>query len=1072
MKAWFRRGQSRLPDPVAAIVITATAVFALAGIGGPLLGLSVFADTGSLRDYSGYRDVLATADVQNNYVRDLVDSAMPNSILFGEALRSGQFAAWNPYTLGGGPLGSNPNAAVASPISAPWWVLPGWLAPGYVKLLEIICGVGGMFLFLRRLRLGRAASWLGGLVFVSSAFMVAWTGWPQTRVACLIPALFWALERLAQRVRPREVALVSLPVAGMLLGGFPAVVGYTLLTAGAYLLVRVIAEHRYAWRPALARLAAAGAGVAAGVGLAAWQLVPWVQFMTTAYVQGRAQTPADHIPVDALLTAIAPYAFGTTNPAFLPDWFGSLELIDAESYLGAAALVAVVTAIALAGTARRLLPRGTWWLFVGAAAMWLAAIYLGGPLLEVLQGTSSLFSANFVGRARSVLGLLFAVLAAVGFEAVLRGRRASATTDGVGSADGIRSGRGTGARRGGAAWLADLQLGRLGWPWPRWVYGAAVWGGLALIGGWLYDAGRTKALESTDKRAPGVAGPDYLSYLHGQLAIGLGLMIVAGGAVAWLWWRPATLVPSPLRRRLAALFGTRLASRPVAPSSPHRTASRRRTLVIVSAILPILVAAQALAWVRTFYPRTDRQDFYPTNPTQEFLAAHLGHERYFGTDGAIFGSVDTTARLRSFDGHAFIDQGYAQLAQGMPGEQFHSPTTTITSDKGFAAAVAVDPVLDRAAVRFYVAPPEVTPFGQISTGLSDGTEVSLSPGATVTVGIRADSGLRGIGVLPVPAADAPTTSPFDQRASDDAETVPALSAESSANLRVTVRDGTGTVVAVGERRSSTRDGDRLEGGSPWVVPLAGESVPAGTDLTAEITELGTTTLQVSGAAGSPAITTVTAENDGLRLVYAQESVIYQRTRALDRARWASSATVVTDPAQAVQMLATATVAPNTVVLAAPGPPADGLPGAVTWVTDGLNEMILSVRAQGAGYLVLADAIRNGWQATLDAVPTDIVSADRAFAAVAVPAGTHTIRFTYPQPFTGPGITITALTILILFATLTANIWRRRLPRPLRNLRLPRTLGLHRALRTLRLPRTLTRPHPPRPRHLPRRPSTP
>lgn len=968
-----------MPDPLAAVVVAATAVFALAGIGGPLLGMSVFADTGSLSDYSGYRDVLDGTKVQNDYVRDLVDSAMPNSILFGEALRSGDFAAWNPYALGGGPLGANPNAAVASPLSAPWWVLPGWLAPGYEKLLEIICGVGGMFLFLRRLRLSRAAAWLGGLVFVSSAFMVAWTGWPQTRVACLIPALFWALERLAQRVRPREIALVSLPVAGMLFGGFPAIVGYTMLTAASYLLVRVVAEHRAAWRPIVVRLAAAGAGVAAGLGLAAWQLVPWARFMASAYVEGRTQNTNDHIPVDALLTAITPYAFGTTNPGYPPTWFGSLQLIDAESYVGAAAVVLVVTALAAAATARRLLPRGTWWLLVGASLVWTIVVYFGGPLLEVLQGSSALFSENFVGRARSVLGMLFAVLAAVGFEAALRRRRDTAEPAPS---------------------------------WPRRLYGVTIWGGLAVAGVFLYHAGQAKAIEANAHRT---SGPDHLTYLNSQVTIGLALMIVAGGCTAWLWWwRPRT------RTRAVAL---------------------RRARVLVAALLPLLIAGQALWWVRSYYPRTDRNDFYPSNPTQQFLAANLGHQRYFGTDGAIFGSVDTTARLRSFDGHAFLDQSYAELAQSLPGEQFHIPATTITSDKEFAAGVAVNPVLDRAAVRYYVAPPEVAPFGQLQTDPSDGTQIDLAPGVTVSVPVRADGGLRGLGIAPAPAAPATlapaTASPLGQAAADVASQkgsptpVAAASPPSSAHLQVTIRDSSGRVLATGDRQASSRVGDQLQGDTPWFVPLAGEDIPAGTDLTAEITALGPTPLRVAGANGRPALTTVTSLDDGLRLVYARESVIYERSRALDRAHWASSATVVTDPNQAVNLLAAGTLGPDTVLLNAPGPATSGLPASVNWATDGLNEMVVSVQAQGAGYLVLADAIQNGWKATVDDVDATIVPADHAFVAVAVPAGTHTIRFFYPEPFSGLGAWATGLTILALLGMLGGEIWLRRQRPPVR-----------------------------------------
>ena len=153
-----------------------------------------------------------------------------------------------------------------------------------------------MYLFLRRLRLGRAAAWLGGLVFAGSAFMVVWTGWPQTRVAALIPALFWAVERLVQRVRPREVALVALAVAGMLLGGFPAVTGYALLTAAAYLVVRVLASDRLAVAAGLGRRAGAAAGVAAGVALAAWQLLPWLHYMSTVLVAAGPRSPSKHHP--------------------------------------------------------------------------------------------------------------------------------------------------------------------------------------------------------------------------------------------------------------------------------------------------------------------------------------------------------------------------------------------------------------------------------------------------------------------------------------------------------------------------------------------------------------------------------------------------------------------------------------------------------------------------------------------------------------------------------------------------------------------------------------------------------
>ncbi|HEX6871600.1 MAG TPA: hypothetical protein VF163_10935, partial [Micromonosporaceae bacterium] len=715
----------RRPDPVTTVVVIATALFALAGIGSPLLGLGVFADTGSLARYSGYRDVMAGVEVQHGYLRDQVDAALPNSILFGQALRSGEFATWNPYPLGGNPLNSNPNLALASPISLPFWILPGWLAPAYVKLLELICAIGGAFLFLRQLRLSRAAAWLGGLVFASSAFMVTWTGWPQTRVACLIPALFWGIERLARRPGVREVGLVGLAVAAMLLGGFPAVTGYALLTGSAYLLVRVLAEHpvRTQWRSVARRLVAGALGVVAGVGLAAWQLVPWVQYMTTVFVEGRAQDPNQFIPTTALLTAIAPYAFGTVNPGHPPDYFGPLELVDASAYIGAAATVLAIAAIALARPARAWLPRGVWWLLVAASAVWAVVIFFGGPMLALLQHTSFLFSDNFVGRARSVLGFLVAVLAAVGFDLLYRGQPSRG--------DRVAS------RRTRANSIARLT----GW--------------VALGAGFvaLYLAGR--------RLAKGDAF-DHVGYFDRQVLIGLVLVAIAAGCATWLWFGP-------------------------------RRAPRRWVRPAVVALLPVLVAGQGLWWVQSYYPRTDRSAFYPANPTQRYLAANLGHQRYFGADGAIFGSVDVTARLRSFHGHGFIEQGYADLAAAMPGKQFATPTTAILSDTDDAPAVAVSPVLDRAAVSHFVVPPEVAPIGRQVTEPDDGTSVDLRPGQPVTLRLPVTGPLRGIGVTPV--AGTAQAAPTDILGpGSDKERKPvtlAVSPVASAQVRVILRDQAG-----------------------------------------------------------------------------------------------------------------------------------------------------------------------------------------------------------------------------------------------------------------------------------------
>ena len=206
------RADAGATGAVGVAVSLAVALFALIGIGGPLLGLGVFAGTDLLVQSAPYRGAGLAGPVSNTYIRDTIDTFIPNTVLFADALRDGEFAAWNPYILGGVPLGATPNFSVASPLTTPFLLLPGWLAPAYVKLLEIAVTVGGVYLFTRRIGLGRPAALLGGLVFASSAFMIAWTNWPQTRTAAVIGFVFWAIERLVQRGRALDGALLALAV--------------------------------------------------------------------------------------------------------------------------------------------------------------------------------------------------------------------------------------------------------------------------------------------------------------------------------------------------------------------------------------------------------------------------------------------------------------------------------------------------------------------------------------------------------------------------------------------------------------------------------------------------------------------------------------------------------------------------------------------------------------------------------------------------------------------------------------------------------------------------------------------
>ncbi|MFL6113599.1 MAG: hypothetical protein ACJ786_19885, partial [Catenulispora sp.] len=266
LSRWRDQVWKRRPKALSVVAVVGVLLFALWGIGGPLIGSTSLTPTDELVTNGPYVSAgfAGASGPSNTFLDDTYTSELPSEMLFKQQLDRGKVAQWNPYGAGGSALGSVPDYALYSPLTVPFYVLPSWLAPAYERLLEIVCSVGGCYLFLRRVKLSKPAAIVGGMAFAGSGFMVAWLGFPQTRVAAFIPALFWVVERFIQERRARDAALVALPVAAILLGGFPSVAGYSLLTVGAYALVRLASEHRDELRRLVRPLLYLGASLVAG----------------------------------------------------------------------------------------------------------------------------------------------------------------------------------------------------------------------------------------------------------------------------------------------------------------------------------------------------------------------------------------------------------------------------------------------------------------------------------------------------------------------------------------------------------------------------------------------------------------------------------------------------------------------------------------------------------------------------------------------------------------------------------------------------------------------------------------
>jgi hypothetical protein len=402
------------PERVAALSVLASAAILLSVALAPaLLGNVALIESQVLEAYAPWRDVTHHVGVRGvTPAHDTLDFYLPFRAEAVERLREGDLPLWEPYAGGGTPLTAVTHIGFWSPFNLPYLLLPLWLAPAYSRLLVIVVAASFTYLLLRHWKVARASSGLGGLVYATSGFLSLWFNWPQSQVAALIPALFWASLRFGDKPRVGRGLLVSLFVCWMAIEGFPAVLGYAGMALAVFFAAQ--AGERRSLR-SKAKVWAAWLGFCLlGFALAAFQLLPLSLHLAAFELGYRQQTPEAHLPFAALLTTLLPWVYGAEVFGNFSAGGNTIELV---SFVGAAAVVLAFFVLQwprAAETRSRLMGP--------IAAVLVASVVLawvGGPPLALAQNFP-LFGDSSIGRLRSLFCFLLALLAALGFNRMLR----------------------------------------------------------------------------------------------------------------------------------------------------------------------------------------------------------------------------------------------------------------------------------------------------------------------------------------------------------------------------------------------------------------------------------------------------------------------------------------------------------------------------------------------------------------------------------------------------------------------------------------------------------------------------
>ncbi len=936
------------------VVLAAFFVVVAVRLGPALVGAKTFSGVDVLTGLAPWDDRWLRETWQSPWVGDTVDSMLPSYLELRTRLLTGDLPLWSNLAGSGTPLLASTNIASLTP-STIWMLLaPTWWAIGFAKLIQLAMGLGGMTLWLRRLGTSWAAGALAGVLYCTSGFIVAWSGWlAQSGVAATIPLLFWAIERFIALRTVKAALLLSLIVAWLLLGGFPAVAGHALYAGAAYFLVRCTVEHRLlGWRRVATTIAGGTAAVLLGIGLSAVQVVPLLMSLAGTDTDYRNDQFDREQPVRSLLSVALPRIFnfgGGPANGYGPD----TNPIEAYAFLGLGAVALALLAVLAGrfhGVARGAVPTLA---MVGALAA--ALVWKHGFWTDWLSDVP-VFAGNDAGRLRDLVALTGCALAGIGFNLLF---------------------------------LQDL---------PQRVRRRLV------TGAWVIVGTATTALL--------LVWRTYENVVDGRILAGdAGLAVVGALLVAIAF----TLALG----RAAGPAGEPPADRPAAPAV--RPGRRSRALLAVTlAGFAAVTGAQALSSTEYFWPLSDTDDFYPRTPGVDAAAAATGSSRALAGDGTFFGSSATAHGIRTLTGHSFLAPTWADVLLALDPDAVTPPGRTPTNPRVRSPLVdptAPNPLLDRLAVSALILRPE----NRIPGPTVDRAGRPRDPAATSSkVDLLERVHHRGerTGVSRHAHRAGPAGGhgaggrPGRRRAAWHRDHChgPRRSRHAGRHRHLDPqRMENGMGPDPGRRRRSPRPhrtadrvGRGLRPGHPRPDPRAG------------------------AAAGQVDLLVIAGQPDGLRLSFADGSVtVMQRLTAQPRVRWARTGTVIEDPDRRLTALADPDTPRDTVILSSPGPEASGLPATVAVRAESGDRVTVEVQADGAGYLVLADAVQSGWAVRVNGEPATIVDADHALGAVFLPPGSSTVEFRYVGTGLAVGAAITAVSLAILLLALVGPNLRRR-----------------------------------------------
>jgi hypothetical protein len=339
----------------------------------------------------------------NPQLNDLPLQIVPWAHQVREGWRALKPPLWNHYSAAGYPLLASAQSSALSPLRLLGLPLSLAHALSFEAAMKVLIALTFMYLWCRR-RYSELASVCGAVAFGFSTFIIVWLHFPLITTACLVPAVFLALDLLSEGITYARFVFLAATGAIMLFGGHPETVSHTAFLAALYVLWLVLAERA---SPRIF-LAIGGAAVVTLL-LAAPFLAPFAEAVTKSKryqeLEGRVETgEVPHTTTTAQVLLV--------SPRFPPA--GHAEAVSGfAGILGIAAWIAIAVHVIVK---RKWRSRE---LFFVLATLLCLGVILDWPLIG--DAFHLLFSLAANARVRLLFVLLLATLTAAAIDLADRG---------------------------------------------------------------------------------------------------------------------------------------------------------------------------------------------------------------------------------------------------------------------------------------------------------------------------------------------------------------------------------------------------------------------------------------------------------------------------------------------------------------------------------------------------------------------------------------------------------------------------------------------------------------------------